>query len=111
MLLSLVPDIVDSMMGELSISGSSVTRAYPTRVNLCSVIKSLRCNSSRLLPVVRPGPVCIFVIRQDRILFPKPDKADVMNQLVAYEITHGESKDCIEFGPIVWDFGLSLIHI
>ena len=109
-LLSLVPDIVDSMMGELSISGSSGIRAYPTRVNLCSVIQSLRCNSSRLLPVVRPGPVCIFVIRQDRIPFPRPDEADVMNQLVAFEITHGQSKDCIEFGPIVWDFG-NLVNI
>ena len=98
------------MMGGLRISGSSVTRAYPTRVYLCSVIQALRCNSSRLLPVVRPGPVCIFVIRQDRILFPKPDKADVMNQLVACEITHGQSKDCIEFGPIVWDFG-NLVNI
>ena len=107
-------------MGELWGDESSVTRAYQPRVrgcfsNLGSVVQSLRCNSSGILLVVRPGCKLCVSICQDRACFPEEDEggqaepddgeqADVMNQLVDFEVRVEQGKDCIEFDQI-WDLG------
>ena len=123
-------DIVDRTMGELWGDESSVNRAYQPRERGCfsrtvfasdvfaldlgSVVQSLRCNSSGILLVVRPGcKLCVSFCQDQRHFryFPEEDEggqaepddgeqADVMNQLVDFEVCVEQGKDCIEFDQL-----------
>ena len=98
--------------------------------NLGSVVQSLRCNSSGILLVVRPGcKLCVSICQDQKHFrfFPEEDEggqaepdpeedeggqaepddgeqADVMKQLVDFEVRVEQGKDCIEFDQI-WDLG------